>query len=557
MGRSISRTCPMQPSKLKLGILLDTLDVPAWAASAIQRIVDRDSGEFRLVILNQAASGGKAGRDHYRIYSIFDRLDRALFSRKPDPFRPTSIQALLAGVPQIRVDPISGGDHDELGESDIRSIQEYGLDVVIRVGFERLACGGLRLAKYGVWYYYHGDDTRTSGGPAGFWEVAEGRTETGTALLAEGGDQYASRVLYRSYFFTYPLSPARHRSYYFWAAASFLPRQIEYLQRYGEAKFWQQTAQFNQRVPGAIQQYATPSGLAAVAALGKIVRRLLAELVKRLFYLDQWFLLFSLEKGIGDGFKSFHALIPPKDRFWADPHAVQRDQAYYLFIEEFLYAKKKGHISVIEIGESGSWKPPVKVLEQGCHLSYPFVFEWSGKYYMVPESGGNRSIDLYESTDFPYKWEFKQTLMRDVKAVDTTLLHHAGKWWLFTAMAENEAAAPNVELFLFSSEQLLDGQWVPHPQNPIVSDVKRARPAGAIFMQDGKLFRPSQDCSQGYYGYGFDLNEIVLLSDSEYCEQPRLAVRPDWDQRVHATHTYANLGKLTAIDAFAHVRRTG
>lgn len=542
----------MQPTKLKLGILLDSLDVPAWAASAIQRIVDRNSAEFKLVILNRA----KPGRENHWIYSTFDRLDGAFFGRNPDPFTPTSIRTLLAGVPQIGVDPVPCGDHAELRETDIRAIREYGLDIVIRFGFQQLACDKLRIARYGVWYYYHGDDTQTSGGPAGFWEVVEGRTETGTALLAEGGDRYARRVLYRSYFFTYPLSPARHRSYYFWAAASFLPRQIEFLQRFGEARFWQQTAQFNEKGLHTAKLYETPSGLAAVAAIGRIVRRLLAEIVKRLLYIDRWFLLFSLEKGIGDGFQTFDGLTPPKDRFWADPHIVQRDGAYYLFIEEFLHATKKGHISVLEMDESGLWKPPVKVLEQDCHLSYPFVFEWCGKYYMVPESGGKRTIDLYEGTDFPYQWELKQTLMRDIKAVDTTLLHHAGKWWLFTAMAENEAAAPNVELFLFSSDELIDGQWVPHPQNPIVSDVKRARSAGAILKQDGKLFRPSQDCSRGY-GYGFDLNEIVLLTESEYCEQPRVTVRPDWDKRVCATHTYANLGRLTAIDAFARVSRFG
>ncbi len=42
-----------------------------------------------------------------------------------------------------------------------------------------------------------------------------------TAKNAKKIHRYASRK-----FVTYPLSPARHRSYYFWAAASFLPRQI-------------------------------------------------------------------------------------------------------------------------------------------------------------------------------------------------------------------------------------------------------------------------------------------------------------------------------------------
>jgi hypothetical protein len=206
--------------------------------------------------------------------------------------------------------------------------------------------------------------------------------------------------------------------------------------------------------------------------------------------------------------------------------------------------------------KSGQWKTPVKVLERDYHLSYPFVFEWEGKHYMIPESGAKRSIDLYESQAFPYEWEFKQSLITGVRAVDTTLLRHAGKWWLFTGIAENEGAAPNVELFLFSSDELLNGQWKPHPQNPIVSDMRKARPAGAVFTQDGKLFRPSQDCTNGY-GYGFDLNEIEVLSESDYQEWTCASVRPTWDENILATHTYATCGKLTVIDAFSPVRRIG
>ena len=51
------------------------------------------------------------------------------------------------------------------------------------------------------------------------------------------------------------------------------------------------------------------------------------------------------------------------------------------------------------------------------------------------------------------------------------------------------------------------------------------------------------------YGYGFDLNEIMLLSDTEYLERRVTLVRPDWDKRTLATHTFAVAGRLTVIDA--------
>ena len=121
-------------------------------------------------------------------------------------------------------------------------------------------------------------------------------------------------------------------------------------------------------------------------------------------------------------------------------------------------------------------------------------------------------------------------------------------------MAENEAGAPNVELFLFYKDDLFSGEWKAHPRNPIVSDVKSARPAGSLFVKDGKLFRPSQDCSKAY-GYGFDLNEIEVLTETEYRERKILSIRPDWDKKIVATHTFAKQGNLTVIDAFTHTRK--
>jgi hypothetical protein len=171
-----------------------------------------------------------------------------------------------------------------------------------------------------------------------------------------------------------------------------------------------------------------------------------------------------------------------------------------------------------------------------------------GQYYMIPESSERKTIDLYECVGFPDRWQRKMTLMRDVHAVDSTVFYIHGKWWLFTAIAEQEAAAPQVELFLFYSSELFTDQWHPHPMNPIVSDVKRARGAGSILQKDNRLLRPSQYCSSTY-GYGFDLNEIDILSETEYSERTVTSVRPDPAKRIIATHTYANQANLTVVDA--------
>jgi len=81
----------------------------------------------------------------------------------------------------------------------------------------------------------------------------------------------------------------------------------------------------------------------------------------------------------------------------------------------------KAHISVIEMDRDGLWKLPVKVLERDYHLSYPFLFEWNGNLYMIPETKGNKAIELYRCTRFPNKWEIRERPCGRVQAVDSTL----------------------------------------------------------------------------------------------------------------------------------------
>jgi hypothetical protein len=202
---------------------------------------------------------------------------------------------------------------------------------------------------------------------------------------------------------------------------------------------------------------------------------------------------------------------------------------------------------VLTLDADGAVGSPVPIIERPYHLSYPHVFNWRGDYYLVPESKQNGTIEVYRCTQFPYRWELATVLMDNVAAVDATLLEHGGRWWLFANMVENAGASSWDELFLFSADSPLSRQWTPHPLNPIVSDVKRARPAGPTFTRNGRLFRPSQNCARRY-GYSFNINEITELTLTGYQERLVETVEPNWDTRIFATHTFASEHGLTVID---------
>ncbi len=280
--------------------------------------------------------------------------------------------------------------------------------------------------------------------------------------------------------------------------------------------------------------------------LQRIVRKL-DKTVASAFYLDQWVIL----TGRGMDYTSlrwddFTPLVPEKDRYWGDPFVLQREGHYFVFVEEKMYATGRGHIACLELNADGKLTSRSVVLERDHHLSYPFVFEFEGGLFMLPESAANRTVELYRCTRFPDQWERARTLFRDIYAVDATLLQHAGKTWLFANVREEGGSSLNA-LHVYWAETPLSETWHPHPANPVVRDIGSARPAGRIFVQDGKLIRPAQDSSKRY-GRSLKFNHITRLDESGYSEELAGKFDPGGG-KIRATHTFNQAGELTVIDA--------
>ena len=273
------------------------------------------------------------------------------------------------------------------------------------------------------------------------------------------------------------------------------------------------------------------------------------------FCIDQWVIMTG--KGLDMhslDWSAFKPIIPTPDRYWADPFVITRDSLHYVFIEEKLYQTGLGRIACLTLDQDGNLLSNETVLERPYHLSYPFLFEHEGQLYMLPECAGNRSLEIYRCLSFPDKWEFSHFLMQDVYAVDATLLDHNSKWWLFMNMKENEDSSSLNQLFLFYADSPLSTNWTPHPINPVVSNIKTARPGGSIFLQDGKLIRPSQD-NYNRYGYALNFNRITRLNETEYAEAQETRFTPPALNKIKATHTYNQSENLTVIDAVIRRRR--
>jgi hypothetical protein len=146
------------------------------------------------------------------------------------------------------------------------------------------------------------------------------------------------------------------------------------------------------------------------------------------------------------------------------------------------------------------------------------------------------------------EWELEKVLMKNVHAVDSTILCRDNKYWLFCNITQSPGPSAQNELYLFYSDKLISNNWKSHPLNPIVSDFKKSRPAGKLFIYNNKLYRPSQNGLK-HYGYGMQINQVLQLTETTYEEMLIDSIHPEWDDHITATHTLNSNDNLTVIDA--------
>jgi hypothetical protein len=237
---------------------------------------------------------------------------------------------------------------------------------------------------------------------------------------------------------------------------------------------------------------------------------------------------------------------------YADPFLFERDGRHHLFVEDVSPGTDRGVISHVELRPGNDPGTPVPVLEADHHLSYPFVFSHGGEVYMVPETADVAQIRLYRAARFPTDWEFDRVLVDGIRAADATLLEAEGRWWMFASVGGRGTTLGD-ELHLFHSSSPL-GPWVAHPANPVVSDVRAARPAGRILRDGDRLVRPAQDGSRRY-GWAISLREITALTPDRYEEREIERLLPRAVAGARAVHTYGRDSRFEAIDARRRERR--
>ncbi len=198
----------------------------------------------------------------------------------------------------------------------------------------------------------------------------------------------------------------------------------------------------------------------------------------------------------------------------ADPFLFKLGDTLFLFYERQEKWYGKGKICMRKTSDLQTWTEEVDVLIEPFHLSFPNVFDFNDKIYMLPETGGGGYIGLYEALDDTLEhWKLKKKLIEDAEPwYDSDIFEKDGTFYLFTSKDDNVEQVQH----LFIANDLF-GPYEEHPCSPIYKGCDGGRNAGSIIKRNGELFRPIQICKNSY-GEQTSIMKIETITPTEYKE---------------------------------------
>lgn len=184
---------------------------------------------------------------------------------------------------------------------------------------------------------------------------------------------------------------------------------------------------------------------------------------------------------------------PYKTKWFADPFILEEKEEFLcLLVEEFDSKVRKGRIAEIVVDKRTDKIIDCHiVLELDTHLSFPAIYRYDDKIYVLPENSrsGHCNIYIYDSEERVLKDPY---MMIDEPLTDAIISENSGKYEMYSTSIPN----PNGNiLYKYQSESFLG----PYSRDGYIQfDSNIARMAGEFIKIGNDYIRPAQDCNESY-----------------------------------------------------------
>ena len=532
--------------KLKFGIICDSHSLADWQIETINQLIRSEKADLSLIILaeNDQIDKNKSSFLRKMMGKFFSKN---LFFSLWQKFLKREIRQNLNKIHKFSSDEIifncttkkKGKYRDYFSDENLKEIENYQLDFILRFGLGILIGKILTIPKYGVWSFHHGDERKYRGRPACFWEMFNNEHKIG-GILQRLTEKLDGGIILKRWFIQNNKLSWYENLKNLRQNGTGLPKQVCF-------DILNENSDYIFDTPSKTKAEIKylPTNLEMLFFFYVTTKNRLFSFFKK-FCVENW-RIGIIEKDINKYIFNLNNdkihWIESKDqnKFFADPFPLMINNKLNILFETFNHKSGIGHISKFIFDEENNVFESKEVLKDGDHYSYPFIYTDSDNIYLIPEQMSKNDVSIYQIDPKSGDIINKKNILSNIKLSDPTIFYHNSKFWLFGTVEE-------IKLMAWYADTI-DGPWFEHLNNPIKIDVSSSRNGGSVFYDNNNLIRLAQDCSKEY-GSRIAVNQISELTEKTFYEKTIKYIEPQKNWKFNeGLHTISHTKKYVIIDA--------
>jgi hypothetical protein len=142
---------------IKIGLIIDSDEIPSWVNLMIEEILKLNFVKISVIFKDNSKKEIKKKINNeikenilYDLYLLYER-------KRFKPIKNLNINEKIRkieNINQVEIFPMLKNSTYYLSDEEIKKIEKYDLDLIIRLGDNKISGKILSVTKFGVWSYY-------------------------------------------------------------------------------------------------------------------------------------------------------------------------------------------------------------------------------------------------------------------------------------------------------------------------------------------------------------------------------------------------------------------
>jgi hypothetical protein len=261
---------------------------------------------------------------------------------------------------------------------------------------------------------------------------------------------------------------------------------------------------------------------------------------------DNWNVFINRCDDLNSLLINWERVLPPDHQFQlADPFVYRIEEKNFLLAEMFSKSKPLGRLVQFEILEDRVAYLG-EITDGSSHYSFPFVFQFENKTYIVPESLYAKELQLWGLDEVDNSFSRIDSSLPKIKAVDSIIMQQGSIWFLITNEILYDSSDSSDFLSVYWTENPIIGTWEKLNKRYNFSGEARN---GGFSRINGQSYRTRQIHEVNRYGARFVVSKMSINHKYDLEEFPVLASDSIKLRNKIATHHFSVSDGLSVMDA--------